>query len=133
MYCFNDVNWRKIQQQGRVPAARESQLAIGYLGRWIFMYGGCANSTIFEDMFLFDTENNTWTELTQFLGRMPLRTDASVCLWKGEIVIFGGRDRKKKYTSDMFRLRVEWASESKGLQSSTVVIEQVEYSNRPPP
>jgi hypothetical protein len=61
MYCFSGVSWRKIQQQGRVPAARESHLAVAYLDRWIFLYGGCVNSTILEDMFLFDTGSNTWS------------------------------------------------------------------------
>jgi hypothetical protein len=47
MYCFNDVYWRKVHQQGRIPAARESQLAVCYMDRWIFLYGGCANSIVF--------------------------------------------------------------------------------------
>lgn len=132
LYCFTDVSWRKIHQQGKIPSPRESQLAIGYLNRWIFLYGGCINSTILEDMYLFDTEKNTWSEITRFMGRLPLRTDASICIMKNDIVIFGGRDRKKKYTNDMFRLRVEWQSEQKDIKTATIVIEKVEFSNRGP-
>lgn len=106
LFCFEGGGWRRIQQQGQVPASRESQVAVGLADRWIFLYGGCRDKQHFSDIFLFDSYNNTWTELKELRGKLPSRENASACIINDEIVVFGGLDQKGKHTNDMYRIQL---------------------------
>lgn len=132
LYCFDGAAWRKINQQGQIPAPRESQVAVGLDDRWIFLYGGCKDKQHFNDVFLFDAQSNCWIELKELQGRLPSRENAAACLIKGQIVVFGGLDLKGKHTNDMYRIGLKLPNRFSTSCDLQPRFEKVRYLNNPP-
>ena len=132
MYCFDGTTWRRIHQQGQVPASRESQVAVGLEDRWIFLYGGCKDKQHFSDIFLFDSQSNYWFELRELKDKLPSRENASACIIKGQIVVFGGLDHKGKQTNDMYRIGLKLPSKLNSPNDLQPRVEEISYYNSAP-
>ena len=86
-------NWTDLNPLSS-PSPREfPSLAFDSCSGQMVLFGGSQNSSSFNDTWIFDTLNNTWTELTP-ISSPPARQAASMAFdsSSGQIILFGGSD-----------------------------------------
>ena len=82
--------WRALDPTG--PAAREDHTwTVGGDGRTAYLYGGRDGSTVFGDLWAFDLDTDTWTELSP--GPGPAARFGHEAVWVEDIglVVFAGQ------------------------------------------
>jgi len=100
--------------------------------RWIFLYGGCRDKQHFSDIFLFDSNSNYWFELRELQNKLPSRENATACIIKGHIWVFGGLDHKGKHTNDMYKVGMKLPNKVHSLCDLQARVEEVCSLNNPP-
>lgn len=73
-----------------VPAARSYHAMCFDGSRTIYLHAGCPSSGRLSDLWAFDTERHTWTELPAAPG--PARGGASIAFSTGKVFRMGGFD-----------------------------------------
>lgn len=111
MFSFNLSlrNWSKIPATGEIPSCREGHSSIGLEDRYILVFGGWNGKTIFNNLFLFDNDNNFWKKI-ECENELTGRESHSCSLVKDYIYIFGGQGltirKKDTYFNDLIRIKV---------------------------
>lgn len=84
------ATWTEMTRTG--PAAREDHTwTVDAAGRTAYLFGGRAGSTVFDDLWAFDMESDTWSEVTIPGPRPPARFghEAAWVDGIGLVVVFG--------------------------------------------
>eukprot|EP00899_Mesostigma_viride_P003607 jgi/Mesvir1/13247/Mv18980-RA.1 len=97
---FNDVyilstatnTWVKPDVQGTAPSVRAHHSAT-VVGSNVYILGGYGgNGKAYNDLYILDIANNTWTK-PNLKGKGPCpRFDHSAIYFPGKLLVFGGRD-----------------------------------------
>jgi serine/threonine protein kinase/N-acetylneuraminic acid mutarotase len=102
--------WTMIEPTGAVPPARFGHWAV-VLDKKIYIFGGkTVDHKAMNDMFVFDTETNTWTQQITAVGFVPIaRSEASAALLPGTktIVMSGGISINTLAFQDVFYFNTE--------------------------
>ena len=74
----------------------------------IYVFGGLnSDNTTMNDMWMYDLNQNTWTEIEQ-KGQVPKpRSGHSFNLYDGKIFMFGGLIEVTKESSELFSFDIE--------------------------
>ncbi|XP_064621079.1 uncharacterized protein LOC135483936 [Lineus longissimus] len=131
IYSFDTENasWNKVESSGTPPSPRD-KLASAVIGKKIYYFGGfgpkqgewvtddddasqdeeleevkeqqeAAQFGWFNDLHIFDTETNSWSQPLQMnLGVPTARAALGMCAIDDKLVVFGGRDTEGR-TNDL--------------------------------
>lgn len=94
-YNMKSNVWQIIQyKEGqKTPCPRSGHAAIFYPNkRQMYIFGGKdSNSQKLNDLWAFDMESSTWSQILPVDGRSPdPRSGHSACYFEGYILVFGG-------------------------------------------
>jgi len=68
---FNARTWRAIHPKGNLPTKRTSHSAVIYQNK-MYVFGGFSGDEYLNDLFEFDMETETWTDISSFCkGDIP--------------------------------------------------------------
>ncbi|KAL5251259.1 hypothetical protein ACHWQZ_G016826 [Mnemiopsis leidyi] len=131
-YDTETVEWKKLSTSGIKPSPRDKHTAVLW-GKKIVIFGGFGPATgaeelsedsededdpsikftWFNDLYLFDTESNSWDAPNVSLVDGPVpRAAHSATIYNDKMIIFGGKDSKAR-NQDLFSLdltTLEWSS-----------------------
>lgn len=89
--------WRRCGEQAdgqpaRAPCARDrAALVPAPDGASLLLYGGAdASNRRLDDLWLFDSEHETWTEISSVGPRPRPRCSATLCALPNRLLLFGG-------------------------------------------
>lgn len=98
------ITWRAIEQAAPTPTARED-------GTWTvdsrtptaYLFGGRDGSTLFNDLWAFDLEQQSWTELTP-TGDPPAKRFGHEAVWVEGlgVVVFAGQAGPTTFFDDLW-------------------------------
>ncbi|GFO37974.1 kelch domain-containing protein 1 [Plakobranchus ocellatus] len=90
VFDLDTLKWAQVNAKGTVPPPRSASSLVG-VGTKLYLFGGLSHiSGWFDDLFMFDTESNTWTPL-ETEGPRPKARDKLQAVAVGEkIYYFGG-------------------------------------------
>nr|CAG4708016.1 unnamed protein product [Naegleria fowleri] len=129
VYIFDMVKkeWQEIENpKGAGPTPR-AMPASCVVGNKIYVFGGysqatpVANHTVYNGMYSFDIETNTWTHI-ECNGLCPdPRAGAQMWQYKGKIYLVGGCQGRQLYFTSLYEYNIEeniWKTvETKGYVS----------------
>ncbi|XP_044309141.1 rab9 effector protein with kelch motifs isoform X2 [Varanus komodoensis] len=85
------LSWSQPQVRGRPPAARHGHVMVAVQNR-LFLHGGLAGSTLYDDLFSIDTTDMEWVAMAA-TGSVPQgRAAHSAAAFRDHLYIFGGMD-----------------------------------------
>ena len=97
---FNDLwefvsapSWKDIQPTGNIPVGRYYHGAAAENGKMYIFFGADGQGGVHSDSWVYDPNNNTWTEITAGGGPNPRQQHTATSLGDGRIVVFGGREQ----------------------------------------
>jgi N-acetylneuraminic acid mutarotase len=110
MATNESLAWSRVETTNSPPQARSGHSAVVYHD-CMYIFGGLGEYR-FNDLFKFDFESRTWTEIKAIdESRVPSkRCKHSACIYQNMMYIFGGWDSSGKL-NDMYRYifdRNEW-------------------------
>lgn len=81
--------WTQPSVNGKVPKARHGHILVA-VGSKLYLHGGMARESIYDDLFEYDIETSTWKQI-RCTGDIPPGTAAhGAVAHNQDIVIFGG-------------------------------------------
>lgn len=99
------VSWGIVETVGTAPCPRRGHVAVT-VGKKIYIFGGIFGfSKFLNDIFVFDTTNNEWSQLTEVAGEgpSPRAWHSGVSLGSsGQILIFGGSAGRLGFFNDLY-------------------------------
>eukprot|EP01116_Phalansterium_solitarium_P003899 TRINITY_DN14736_c0_g1_i1.p1 TRINITY_DN14736_c0_g1~~TRINITY_DN14736_c0_g1_i1.p1 ORF type:complete len:616 (+),score=156.43 TRINITY_DN14736_c0_g1_i1:213-2060(+) len=105
------MQWSSPQVKGAIPAARYAHSAtlvtIGN-SRKLYVFGGCGETSVFNELFVLDLATFTWLAVTNVGGTVPPARAYHTANLVGSkhLYIFGGR-AGNKYFNDLYVLNLE--------------------------
>ncbi|KAF8632976.1 hypothetical protein AX15_001573 [Amanita polypyramis BW_CC] len=103
LYLLNLVSkeWTRVTVHGRTPAGRYGH-AVAMAGSKFFVFGGQADGTFFDDLWVFDLNSlrtrATWELQEPSTPDRPARRTGHICVTHdNHIIIFGGTDGQYHY------------------------------------
>ncbi|XP_053230359.1 rab9 effector protein with kelch motifs isoform X1 [Podarcis raffonei] len=85
------LTWLQPEVRGDPPAPRHGHAVVAVENR-LYIHGGLAGDTFFDDLFCFDTTEMKWETLSA-TGSVPAgRAAHSAVVFQGHLYIFGGMD-----------------------------------------
>jgi N-acetylneuraminic acid mutarotase len=109
IYDINTNKWEEYKQSSKTPAVRREH-AMAYLGNGMaILYGGGNMDGARDDTWIFDINNNGWTEL-KISGTQPsVRVGHDMAnLSEGKVILFGGYYRRKASDKLYFPSKYVW-------------------------
>lgn len=114
-FQFDKNVWRQLETKGETqPMEREGHSACVLEDRYMLIIGGWNSDTekIFDDMYIFDTNNNTWRIIEKKQGDMiSNRESQSATLINGEIFLFGGQGNsvgeEELFLNDLYKIKID--------------------------
>jgi len=104
--------WYQPETSGNPPCPRAAH-SCTVVGRKLFFFGGNDGASLFDDLYILDTETFHWTKVTNPRGTKPAaRSGHSALLVKDKIVVFGGGGAGGKPMSDVHYLntrKMSWS------------------------
>ncbi|XP_073456446.1 rab9 effector protein with kelch motifs [Aquarana catesbeiana] len=91
LYIFDagNLTWTKPETSGVPPKPRHGHIMVT-VGTKLFVHGGMAGKTFYEDFFCIDTDTMKWEELKVNGDVPPACAAHSALSWEKRIYIFGG-------------------------------------------
>lgn len=114
--------WSTIHTTGNPPKPRLGHLMIA-VGDKVFLHGGMAGMSFYDDLHVLDLTKNSWAAVRQKKDRPPPRTGHGGFTSGSDICIFGGMNHNGAL-DDMYRF------DTVAMSWSTVAIEGSTPSNR---
>jgi N-acetylneuraminic acid mutarotase len=93
--------WTSEKMDGEIPVPRSGYSSCT-VGDRIYIYGGEGESQLYQDLFVFDANTKTWSEITG-LDLPSARKNACMACIFPNFVIFGGTT-VKGYDGDLFSI-----------------------------
>ncbi|KAH7821497.1 uncharacterized protein MONOS_8023 [Monocercomonoides exilis] len=90
-YDANSKTFASVETNGDLTTPQRKNFAYFVHGTKFYLWGGQGPLGLSNDMFVFDCQENTWTELTQATRPSP-RQGSHFAYNSGKFYIFGGRD-----------------------------------------
>jgi len=90
-YSIYTNSWSTVvANNGNSPAARKGHV-MWLVGDFIYIYGGDDNQTVFDDLWSFNLNTNTWTEIQTNSAPDPPRTNLGYGAYvNGALYLFAG-------------------------------------------
>jgi N-acetylneuraminic acid mutarotase len=102
---FRDSSWQKIETTGALVKRRYRHSAVAY-GNFMYIFGGETGgegTAVYGDFYEFDILNKCWREI-QTAGTKPsARSGHTAVVFKGNMYLFGGRNKTPQYFRDLHR------------------------------
>lgn len=102
VFDFTTKNWRAIHPSGRLPPKRTSHASVIYNHK-MYVFGGFSGEEYLNDLFEFDLETETWTEITnQCKGDIPSPRSRFCAAVHGDHMYILGGWNKVGYFNDFY-------------------------------
>jgi len=100
-FSFSTRVWSKVDTRGSLVKRRYRHTAVVY-ERKMYIFGGeFGSECCYNDLYCFDFETNTWSEV-QANGDIPEpRSGHSAVMNNGKMYVFGGRNQDPHYFADI--------------------------------
>ncbi|GLC41365.1 hypothetical protein PLESTB_001019800 [Pleodorina starrii] len=92
------MSWSTPEVSGKAPLGRSASCATALHDRYIVIFGGGSVATCFSDLFLLDTQELIWTQLTQAGAKVTPRAGHSGAVLGDIWYIVGGGNNVKGCT-----------------------------------
>jgi N-acetylneuraminic acid mutarotase len=88
--------WTSLTLEGDFPCARMNYSVATWNGKG-YLFGGCGDDGIFDDLYSYDFSTNIWTKLGQIKNTIwpPITHAHTAVVYKDSMYIFGGASRNK--------------------------------------
>eukprot|EP00195_Chlamydomonas_chlamydogama_P012056 CAMPEP_0202893872 /NCGR_PEP_ID=MMETSP1392-20130828/3368_1 /ASSEMBLY_ACC=CAM_ASM_000868 /TAXON_ID=225041 /ORGANISM="Chlamydomonas chlamydogama, Strain SAG 11-48b" /LENGTH=651 /DNA_ID=CAMNT_0049578361 /DNA_START=173 /DNA_END=2128 /DNA_ORIENTATION=+ len=98
VFSLSRSEWYAPQQLGAIPTPRTNHSAVLLRPHLVLLFGGCnAQGAFFNDAYVLDTRNWTWSK-PQLLNTAPApRYHHSCCVVNGRIIVYGGINAKQTF------------------------------------
>ncbi|KAH9496466.1 hypothetical protein Btru_010935 [Bulinus truncatus] len=97
--------WSSLAPQGDSPKPRHGHVMVAVKNR-IYLHGGMAGSTFYDDLFVLDLDRNLWSTVKKNKTFPPARAAHDAVLFNSEIILFGGMN-KAGALDDAYKLNTE--------------------------
>ncbi|KAJ6232131.1 faciogenital dysplasia protein [Anaeramoeba flamelloides] len=99
--------WTLLNVKGKKPIARSNH-TLNLIDDRFYLFGGENNDKIFGDLYFLDLKNLIWKNIsTQNKNKPSARYGHSSSLYKNQIWIFGGQNKKGKCLNDLYCLDLQ--------------------------
>ncbi|KAJ3432102.1 protein tag-52-related [Anaeramoeba flamelloides] len=99
--------WTLLNVKGKKPIARSNH-TLNLIDGCFYLFGGENNDKIFGDLYFLDIKNLIWKNIsTQNKNKPSARYGHSSSLYKNQIWIFGGQNKKGKCLNDLYCLDLQ--------------------------
>lgn len=94
VHCLDTstMTWTSLAPSGNSPKPRHGHLMVPANGS-IYLHGGMAGSTFYDDLFILDLDRSSWTNVKKKKTSPPPRAAHDGVLHNKEIYLFGGMNR----------------------------------------
>ncbi|KAJ5073642.1 kelch domain-containing protein [Anaeramoeba ignava] len=106
-FCLRTYEWEKINTNGKQPEDRcgHSMCAIH---NNIYVWGGYDEITWFQEVYIFDTQNDNWSKSQSTSSSLPEgRYSFSMIPYKKKFYIFGGVPSNQRRFNDLWSFDIE--------------------------
>jgi N-acetylneuraminic acid mutarotase len=110
IYSLNLDNneWKVIESGNEAPIGRDDHAAcFDEETKTFYVFGGYVDGDKANDLWKYDTANNTWTELKDNNlndDQMPVsRIGAAIVMYNNVLYLFGGHDDNNEKINDMWK------------------------------
>ncbi|CAG8499846.1 6197_t:CDS:2 [Dentiscutata heterogama] len=105
MYNSSSANWEFVTPKNPPPPGRTAHISCAYENK-IYMFGGMDGDRCYNDMWCYDINDNTWSQLS-CNGLIPFpRKYHGATIVDGIIYIFGGTDEEGKELGDLTSFQI---------------------------
>jgi len=131
LWVYDEANdsWELLNTIGTSPGPRQGHVAAA-LGNVLIIWGGKNGSTVYKDMFMYNTNTNVWEEVQVKSTVNPTAAEgACMVVYEEEIYIFGGIN-KGKLNNKLWKFNIgSYKYESLDITDTKNKPDGVSYSN----
>lgn len=104
LHCFDAITdaWSVINVKGDSPKPRHGHV-VCVIGQKLYVHGGMAGSTFYDDLHLLDLQKRTWRNVKQKKGHPSSRAAHGCTILGTDLYVFGGMGRNGAL-DDTYRL-----------------------------
>ena len=112
IYSVDTETWMREFTKGPHPPARLEDGGCSLAGQHIYLYGGCDGSLYSGSLYQLNTDNWSWSELSNCSAGGPGRkTGCRMITYKDQLVVVGGYYDKEHLKQPGSRYKDGWTNE----------------------
>ncbi|CAL1529655.1 unnamed protein product [Lymnaea stagnalis] len=113
VHCLDTatISWSTLAPAGDSPKPRHGHVMVALKNK-IYLHGGMAGSTFYDDLFILDLDRNSWSAVKKKKTSPPARAAHEAVIINKELILFGGMN-KVGALDDAFKFNTETSTWSK--------------------
>lgn len=94
VHCLDTaaMSWSSLAPLGDSPKPRHGHILVA-LNNKIYLHGGMAGSTFYDDLFILDLDRNSWSTVKKKKTFPPARAAHEAVIINKDLILFGGMNK----------------------------------------